>query len=287
MIAQMAATYLTFLAVVPLWFFASYRARRYKLARTRWRGIRFGMEKRAWGYVLRAIGHWFVTLSTLGLMLPRQTYYLEKYLTDRSWYGDAKFTQDGKWTELYPAMKHLFIGIGIVVLGVVLMAVERVGVGILALIVGYVWGIIGLVYYRVRAFTYLTGTKRLGGDVRFVAAPRTGEVIKIVILGGLGIGIVAAILFGVAGGIFAVSVSAAGPDFSPAVLILPVILYAAALLSIGALSLALITQPLIRHVVETLKVPDAQGLDTIRQRAHDQGADAEGFADALDVGGAI
>jgi uncharacterized membrane protein YjgN (DUF898 family) len=78
MVAQMAATYLTLLAVAPLWFFAAYRARRYKMARTRWRSIRFGMEKGAWGYALRAIGHWFLTIATLGLLLPRQTFYLEK-----------------------------------------------------------------------------------------------------------------------------------------------------------------------------------------------------------------
>lgn len=287
MIAQMAATYLTFFAVVPLWFFATYRARRYKLARTRWRSIRFGMEKGAWGYVLRAIGHWFLTLSTLGLLLPRQTYYLEKYMTDRSWYGSAQFTQEGKWTELYPAMKHLFIGIGLVVLGAVLLVAEQAALGALAMVTGYIWGFVGLVYYRVRAFTYLTGTKRLGGDVRFAVQPRTGEVIRIVFLGSLAIGIVAAILFGIAGALLAVSVAASGPDFSPAILILPAIVYAAALLSIGALALAMITQPLVRHVVETLNVPNAHGLDMIRQRAHDDGADAEGFADALDVGGAI
>jgi hypothetical protein len=40
-------------------------------------------------------------------------------------------------------------------------------------------------------------------------------------------------------------------------------------------------------VIETLSLPESAGLAMIRQCAHDDGADAEGFADALDVGGAI
>lgn len=46
---------LSFVGVIPIWFFARYRARRYVLARTRWRGVRFGLEPGAWGYAARAM----------------------------------------------------------------------------------------------------------------------------------------------------------------------------------------------------------------------------------------
>ena len=148
-VAQTLAVYISFFAVVPLIFFAQYRARRYKLARTRWRGVRFGAEPAAWGYALRAIGHWLLTILTLGLLLPRQTFYLEKYMTDRSWYGTARFEQQGRWQELYPAMKHLFIGALIIVLAVVLVATTNSpGLGGVFFVVGYIWGMIGLVSYR-------------------------------------------------------------------------------------------------------------------------------------------
>lgn len=287
MVAQMAATYLTLLAVAPLWFFAAYRARRYKMARTRWRSIRFGMEKGAWGYAMRAIGHWFLTISTLGLLLPRQTFYLERYMTDRSWYGNVRFTQGGKWTALYPAMKHLFIGVGIIALGAVLMAAGSEGAGVAVLVVGYLWAAVGLVYYRVRAFAYLTDNKYLGDRVRFQANPSTGTLIGIVLLGGLAIGVAAAVLFGAAGTVIFGAAMAGGGAPSGGIVVLAVLFYLAAFLVVGALSLALITQPVIRHVVETLSLPESAGLAMIRQRAHDEGADAEGFADALDVGGAI
>ena len=36
------------IGLIPIIFYARYRARRYILARTRWRGVRFGMEQGAW-----------------------------------------------------------------------------------------------------------------------------------------------------------------------------------------------------------------------------------------------
>ena len=47
---NVAAYVLSFLGIIPILFFAQCRARRYILARTRWRGIRFGLEPGAWGY---------------------------------------------------------------------------------------------------------------------------------------------------------------------------------------------------------------------------------------------
>ena len=55
----------------------------------------------------------------------------------------------------------------------------------------------------------------------------------------------------------------------------------------GALSFIMITQPIIAHVVGNAELFGAEHLDAIQQRAADEGADAEGFADALDIGGGI
>jgi uncharacterized membrane protein YjgN (DUF898 family) len=52
---QLGATYVTGLAVLPLIFYAQYRSRRYMLSRTRWRGLRFGLDAAALGYVWRAL----------------------------------------------------------------------------------------------------------------------------------------------------------------------------------------------------------------------------------------
>jgi len=65
------------------------------------------------------------------------------------------------------------------------------------------------------------------------------------------------------------------------------VLYVLALAMSGSLALVWVIQPVIDHVVGTVTVHNSDALGEIRQRAYDSGADAEGFADALDVGGAI
>lgn len=295
---QIAAVYITLFAVFPLLLFAQYRARRYKMARTRWRGIRFGMESAAWGYVWRAIGHFLLTIITLGIMLPRQTFYLEKFMADRSWYGDARLEQDGKWTDLYAGMKHVFIGLAILILGGVIgVVLQSIALAMICGIVGYIWLIIGAVYYRVYAFNYLTGHKVLDDKIGFFSEAKTGTVVTTVVVGSLIIGALSAIVLFVVGavgaGAFAVATSGAGfggePDMIGIVVtsILVAVAYIGFLLGIGGLSLVLITQPIIAHLVDGIQVHGAEHLDAIQQRSADLGADAEGFADALDIGGAI
>lgn len=87
------------------------------------------MKKGAWGYVWRAILHGLLTAVRPGLMLPRQTFYLEKFKTDRSAFGSAWFEQSGTWTALYPAFKHVLIGIGLLVLSWVMVGVGFVNGG--------------------------------------------------------------------------------------------------------------------------------------------------------------
>ena len=294
---QMGVIYGTFFALVPLILFASYRARRYMLARTRLRGIRFGMDKAAWGYVWRAIGHGVLTALTLGLLLPRQTFWLEKYKTDRSYFGDQRFEQGGKWTRLYAAMKHIFTGIALIIGGGVVAALNTAGgepggvaiLGLVVIAIGYVWGIVGYIYYNVHAFRYLTGEKTLAGT-GFHAEPRTGKVIGIYLVGMLIVGAIAAVIFAVIGGLFSALMFAsfeAGTAPSPLLTLLPIVLYLVALALIGALALVFITQPIIAHYTQTLTVLNPAALDAVAQRAHDAGADAEGFADALDIGAAV
>ncbi len=89
---------LTVLAAIPLIYYARYRSRGYILSRTRWRGLRFGLEPDAWKYTLNAIGHTLLTIVTLGVLFPRQRFKMEKFVTDRTWYGNLQMRQNGKWT---------------------------------------------------------------------------------------------------------------------------------------------------------------------------------------------
>ncbi|MEM8774958.1 MAG: DUF898 family protein [Pseudomonadota bacterium] len=296
-LAQLAGIYITLVAAVPLIFFAQYRARRYKMSRTRWRGIRFGMEHGAWGYVLRAIFHITLTISTLGLLLPRQTFYLEKYMADRTWYGNAQFEQGGKWTGLYAGLTHVIMALAVMILGGFMAADSSPIFGTILIVLGYFWLLIGFVAYRIYAFNYMMKHKKLAGEVAFDSEAETGRVIGIVLGGSFIVTIVALIAgvffallaaaFGVLGAFSGLEPLSATTQQGVMGITVMAIYYVALLLVIPGVSLVVITQRIIAHVVGAITVQNAAGLDAIRQRMADEGADAEGFADALDVGGAI
>jgi len=292
---QTAGFSLSAVALLPFIFFAIYRARRYKMARTRWRGIRFGMDKAAWGYALRALLYWALTLLSLGLLTPLMTFRLEKYMTDRSWFGTARFVQQGRWTALYGCMLQIFIALALLACDGLSIALGKEILAVVLLPVGAVWLVIGVISYRVQSFAYLSRNKVLDGTVAFEAAPRTKTVIGTYVLGALLLGLGISVVTGVFGGIAAFALfgrdfdpTGAGlqPDMIPSVLITAAG-YLMTLIAARAGALALITQPILKHYVTTLAVINLTALAEIRQRAADSGADAEGFADALDIGGAI
>lgn len=290
MLMQLAVIYLSFFAILPLLLFAQYRSRRYKLARTRFRGIRFGMVGAAGGYVWRAIVYLVLTICSLGVLWPLMTFRLEKYMTDRSWYGDSKFVQNGKWTGLYAAMKHIFIAVGIMVVVGAVGALTKspvlfgLGIGL-----GYLWGIFGFVHYRVQSFAYLTNHKALGDSITFSTFPSTGTVLGKIILGSILIGILFVIVAGIGGAIayFDNGDVLTGTDNPQAMSVVVAMAYLALLIFVSALSLVLITEPIIKHIVSETRVNNMDAMAAIKQRVGDKGADAEGFADALDWGGAI
>jgi uncharacterized membrane protein YjgN (DUF898 family) len=289
MLMQTAATYAAGLAVMPLIFFAQYRARRYMLSRTRWRGLRFAMDAAALGYVWRALLYYGMSLVTLGALMPLATFRLEKYMTDRMWYGDAGFEQEGQWTALYPAMKHLFIAAAVLLLsGVVGYLAQSLNLFVITISVGYFWLFLGFVYYQVESFKYLTAHKLLDGQVRFTSEASAGQVIGIIVLGL----VIISILTFVLGLIFFVlfNVFATGGGFTGSVLFgaLAVVFgYLAFIVLLGAVVTVLISAPTLGHYVDTSSVENAKPLEQIRQRTGDHIADADGFADALDIGGAF
>ena len=285
-LAQIGAIYASLFAVVPLMLYAKFRARRYRMSRTRWRGIRFGMDKAAWGYVWRALLHWLVTILSLGILTPRMSFYLEKYMTDRTYYGDTAFVQNGKWTDLYKGMKHVAIGVVIMVVSMSVLVITEKGAAMLVFFVGYIWVFVGVVSYQVFSFRYFTANKSLVGEVEFSVEPVTSEIVVRL----FAVSVLTAILLAIFGGI----VSSVLNDLvteSPTEIIGPLLAMAIGYTGIfilgGALNLAWLIQPIIGDIVCTLKIKNHEDLDQITQRAAADGLDGEGFADALDIGAAI
>jgi uncharacterized membrane protein YjgN (DUF898 family) len=81
--------------------FAIYRARRYRLTRTVWRGVRFWMSGSGWSYAARA-ALWAVLVGlTLGLLLPWREAALERYKMRHSYYGDLQGSFEGRGWEFF------------------------------------------------------------------------------------------------------------------------------------------------------------------------------------------
>lgn len=70
--------------------FAIYRARRYRLHRTSWRGLRFHLNGSGIHYALRALGWGLLAILTLGLAWPWLQSSLERYKMRHTYYGDLR-----------------------------------------------------------------------------------------------------------------------------------------------------------------------------------------------------
>jgi uncharacterized membrane protein YjgN (DUF898 family) len=81
--------------------FAIYRARRYRLTRTVWRGVRFWMSGSGWAYALKASLWGLLVAVTLGLALPWRTAALERYKMRHSYYGDLQGGFEGRGWDFF------------------------------------------------------------------------------------------------------------------------------------------------------------------------------------------
>lgn len=297
---QAGSVGLSFLAAVPLMLVALYRARRYRVNRTRLRGIRFGMEDAGLGYMVRALVYGLLALLSLGILWPLMTYRLESYMTDRSHWGSARFRQGGAWSGLYRALRPYLIGLAFLLSGGVFLALGEAWFGGVVLAVGAVWAMIGLALYQTRAFGYLTSHKELilpgpAAPMRFAADPRGGRVIWLYIKGGFIVSLLASIASGVLfGAVAAVAARLVGFESEPSAFVvaelavLGALAYLVFLSVFGTLSLVFISQPVLAYLVGSVQVAVPDGFfDSLHQARAEAGADADGFADALDIGGAF
>ncbi|MGB9365239.1 MAG: DUF898 family protein [Xanthobacteraceae bacterium] len=81
--------------------FAIYRARRYRLTRTVYRGIRFHQTGSAWRYAICAIFWWAMIGVTLGLAYPWAQASLERFKLGNTHYGDLQGHFVGSGTRLF------------------------------------------------------------------------------------------------------------------------------------------------------------------------------------------
>jgi uncharacterized membrane protein YjgN (DUF898 family) len=92
---------LGFVLLVLFGNFAIYRARRYRLTRTVFRGVRLHQTGSAWLYAAYSMFWWLLTLATFGLAYPWAQAALERYKMGHTHYGSLRGRFAGSGTRLF------------------------------------------------------------------------------------------------------------------------------------------------------------------------------------------
>ncbi|MEQ9639537.1 MAG: DUF898 family protein [Alphaproteobacteria bacterium] len=109
------------IAIPYLIFVGGYAARRYRLSRTAWRGIRGRQAGSAWTYGLWGMLYAMVTGVTLLWFYPWQRAKLARERLQNAWFGSLKFDCDVEGRDLVGAFAIMWFGIP--VLGMILALV--------------------------------------------------------------------------------------------------------------------------------------------------------------------
>ncbi|EKE67227.1 DUF898 family protein [Celeribacter baekdonensis] len=305
---------------IPLIYFASYRAKRYVYARTRWRGIRFGLEPAAGRYTAYAMGQLFLTLITMGVLWPRMTFKLEKFRTDRTFFGTQRLNQGGRWTGLIKPFLPVLISFWVILFvigGAVWLSVEGdfvlsawAGLMPLLSIVAIFGGLFFYTRYRVVALRYMANHKTAGGVglISNASFPRifwlnfAGYILTNLFttlaslaVAGVASGVLILAFPGLRDfGLFATGAvsdgSGLGGDGMPSAevgVFFAIFIYMSTLLFFSVFRQTFVLFPVWRHYAETLTLTGGEHLRKIAQRARDEAGEAEGMAEAFDLGAAI
>lgn len=175
-----------------------FRARRYQLSRTVWRGIRGGQTGSAWIYAFRSMAVWILTPLSLGWAWPWGAMWLARYRMRHTTFGDRHFVCEADAGRLYGRFAVVwlctlaYLG-GVVVLswgvieeGMVTGAIDSEAAALipLLLLVGMVVLVWPWAWYRasfLRVFVAGTGFE----GCRFSAAITPWRLVRLVLGNGL------------------------------------------------------------------------------------------------------
>lgn len=100
LVGQLAGV-IGFLLATVLGHYAVYRARRYRLSRTVFRGVRFHQTGSAWLYAVMAVLWWTLVILTLGLAYTIAVSRLERFKMRNTWLGNLQGRFEGSAAGLF------------------------------------------------------------------------------------------------------------------------------------------------------------------------------------------
>jgi uncharacterized membrane protein YjgN (DUF898 family) len=256
--------------------FAIYRARRYRLTRTVWRGVRFWMSGSGWIYAWWASIWLLFGIVTLGFALPWRAAALERYKMQHSWYGDLQGDFVGTGRQLFKRIWWMWLAVPV------------------ALVFGVAWPFV-YAYFKAEEWRWWISGLRIGGvsvesklesdallDLywKVVGWYALLFIAFLIVIGG------AVALTITAGGITGAELAAPGGIMKAIPLLVVIVVgYLALALSLSVAARLYLSRDVWARVLATTVVTNIAAAADVAARGELASAVGEGIADGLDVAG--
>ena len=256
--------------------FAIYRARRYRLTRTVWRGVRFWMTGSGWSYAWRASLWTLLVFVTLGLALPWRAAALERFKMRHSHYGDLPGRFDGTGWDFFKRGWWLWLLAWIA--AIVPLALPFVYAAFKA--VEWRWWVGGIRFGEVAFKSELRRRALIGLYWKVI-----GWSLLLLMLLGVWISAVVAVAMAVTGSAFSDGQEVARAFQHPAVLAPIAVGYVVTALAVGVVMRIYLLHDVWQRVAVSSTVYNLAAAENVSARGELVNALGEGFADSLDVAG--
>ena len=256
--------------------FAIYRARRYRLTRTVWRGVRFWMSGSGWKYALYASLWGLLSAVTLGLALPWRTAALERYKMRHSFYGDLQGSFEGRGWEFFKRGWWLWL----------LAPIAFVVYPIAPFIYGafkaieWRWWLSGIRFGGVRLESSLAKSALIGLYWKVI-----GWIVVLGLVFSAYLGLAAALVASMSGDAFGEFFTSQEFARSIPLLVLMGIGYLVFALAMNIVIRVYLVRDLWVRVLGSVNISGIEAAANVAARGEMANALGEGFADGLDVGG--
>jgi uncharacterized membrane protein YjgN (DUF898 family) len=256
--------------------FAIFRARRYRMTRTVWRGVRFWMTGSGWIYALQASLWGLLMILTLGLVLPWRAAALERYKMRHSHFGDLQGSFEGRGWEFFKRGWWLWL------LAPVALVVYPLAPFIYGAFkaVEWRWWLSGIRFGGVRIESSLPRSALIGLYWKVI-----GWIVVLGLVFSAYLGMAAALVASMSGEPFAEFFTSQEFSKSIPLLVLAGLGYLAFAVAMNVVIRIYLLRDLWVRVLGSVNVTGLEAAADVAARGDMANALGEGFADGLDVGG--
>jgi uncharacterized membrane protein YjgN (DUF898 family) len=317
-IVALAPALIGFALLALLGEYALYRARRYRLTRTVFRGLRFDQHGSPWRYAAYALLCWAIVIVTLGLAYPWTLAFLERFKMRNTSYGDLHGRFEGSGLALFLRGLPLWLllvaplFVALVVLGAEIdwdalsrliekgddaetgkmigkMLAPGIGVALIAAALSFITlPLLYPLFQAIKLRWWISGLRF--GEVAVTSRLRIGQVYRVYLRLMLYLFLLS-LLAGIMGGMTVFTVVGIVRLAHNAILtqvatgVISILLYVVVMLGSSTIYQVVVAAGLWRLGAETAQLTSEAALNGVRATGTASSALGEGLADALGVGG--